>query len=97
MAHPNSLVNLDPRPQAAAKEGDRTQVLITLPVAAVEFLDQLVTEAKAVRKSTGKGHPKKIGRGDIISGLLDYLAISQANPSQIIPELARLMALGLLE
>ena len=61
------------------------------------FLDQLVADAKAVRLDGGRGHAKKIGRGDVISGLLQYLRIAQADPDATNPQEARLMALGLLE
>jgi hypothetical protein len=95
--HPNSLANLKPDPQAAAKEGDRASILITLPNESVAFLDEMVAEAKRIRKISGSGHPKKIGRGDVIEGLLLYLQTAQANPDATNPEEARLMALGLLE
>jgi hypothetical protein len=81
----------------ATKEGDRTAILLTLPPNDLAFLDQLVADAKAVRLDGGRGHAKKIGRGDVISGLLQYLRIAQADPDATNPEEARLMALGLLE
>lgn len=95
--HPNSLANLRPDSQAAAKECDRKSILITLPDESIAFLDEMVTEAKRIRKISGAGHPKKIGRGDVLEGLLHYLAIAQADPDATNPQEARLMALGLLE